>query len=290
MQLTPVTMSFDTILDVIYGFSFDLLGVTIDSGDLATTIKDLLSFATISNSLEFTLYSYVADINSVAQSIGIALLTLFFMIGLIQLLTQEGVERISWERITLKACMFFILYALITQSMDLFESIGSYVNSEIYGAVKNKIMTLNAAESYDIPGELYTTALEAGNIEKYLYYAVYIILAIPYNATIIMIISQVFLRAVKILFYIMFSPIPIAMAAEEEVYRGKALTYFASFIAVCFEAVFIYIGLFIYMSGMSDLSTSNPITCVIQILFLNGLFSAIIGASSQLSQTFFGRG
>ena len=144
-----------------------------------------------------------------------------------------------------------------------------------------------------IAEELINMAKNEGKIERYLWYAVYIILAIPYMATLIMILSQVFLRAIKLLIYMMFSPIPIAMAAEGETYRGKALSYFMSFCGVCFEAVVIYIGTFIYVKGFNAIASSTEtegIGLVIAILFMNGLFSAMISLSSQLSEKFFGRG
>lgn len=286
-------MAFDSVLRGIYGFSFDLLGIHIDSGDMSTTVKNLLSFATLTKTnantgeaTNFTLYNYVADINTAVQSVALSILTIFFMIGLIKLLTQEGVERISWERIVLKAAVYFILYALIINSLEMFSYLGEIVD-DVYTTVTSKL-TLSAAASKDIPQQLYEAASDEG-IEKYLYYAIYIILAVPYNATIIMILSQVFLRAVKLLIYMMFAPIPIALAAEGETFRGKAISYFTGFAGVCFEAVFIYIGLFIYMTGMSDLP-SGALSALFKILFLNGLFSAIISMSSQLSEKMFGRG
>lgn len=283
----------ESLIRAIYSFSFKLFGITISSTDITGTIWSLLDIGTLFNSNKFELYKYVTAINGAIASLGLSLLTLFFMINLIKLLTQEGVERISWERIVLRAAVFFMLVMFINNSMDWFKSLAEVVQESVLLPVKNS-MTLGATQNINIADELINMAKNEGKIERYLWYAVYIILAIPYMATLVMILSQVFLRAVKLLVYIMFSPIPIAMAAEGDTYRGKALSYFMGFCGVCFEAVIIYIGTFIYVKGFNSIASSSGgtsgIGLVIAILFMNGLFSAMISLSSQLSEKFFGRG
>ena len=282
----------EALIRAIYSFSFKLFGITISSTNITGTIWSLLDIGTLFNSNKFELYQYVETINGAIASLGLSLLTLFFMINLIKLLTQEGVERISWERIVLRAAVFFMLVAFINNSMDWFKSLAQVVQDSVLIPVKNT-MSLVATQNVNIAEELINMAKNEGKIERYLWYAVYIILAIPYMATLVMILSQVFLRAVKLLIYIMFSPIPIAMAAEGDTYRGKALSYFMGFCGVCFEAVVIYIGTFIYVKGFNAIASSpqtEGIGLVIAILFMNGLFSAMIGLSSQLSEKFFGRG
>jgi hypothetical protein len=282
----------EALIRAIYSFSFKLFGITISSTNITGTIWSLLDIGTLFNSNKFELYQYVETINGAIASLGLSLLTLFFMINLIKLLTQEGVERISWERIVLRAAVFFMLVAFINNSMDWFKSLAQVVQDSVLIPVKNT-MSLVATQNVNIAEELINMAKNEGKIERYLWYAVYIILAIPYMATLVMILSQVFLRAVKLLIYIMFSPIPIAMAAEGDTYRGKALSYFMGFCGVCFEAVVIYIGTFIYAKGFNSIASSpqtEGIGLVIAILFMNGLFSAMIGLSSQLSEKFFGRG
>ena len=282
----------EALIRAIYSFSFKLFGITISSTNITGTSWSLLDIGTLFNSNKFELYQYVETINGAIASLGLSLLTLFFMINLIKLLTQEGVERISWERIVLRAAVFFMLVAFINNSMDWFKSLAQVVQDSVLIPVKNT-MSLGATQNVNIAEELINMAKNEGKIERYLWYAVYIILAIPYMATLVMILSQVFLRAVKLLIYIMFSPIPIAMAAEGDTYRGKALSYFMGFCGVCFEAVVIYIGTFIYAKGFNSIASSpqtEGIGLVIAILFMNGLFSAMIGLSSQLSEKFFGRG
>lgn len=281
----------ETIIKGIYSFAFSLFGIEISSDNLGQTIVNLLNPNIIMNGEKFTLYKYVEDINLSMVAIGTSLLTLFFMIQLVKLLTQDGVERASWQKIVLRVALFFLLAAFVKGSLSFFKEISEMIYQGIYVPVENKI-GFNTNEPFNLTEEIMLIINSQDNfLKEVLYTGVFIILAIPYMASIIMILSQVFLRAIKLLLYMMFSPIPIALAAEGDTYRGKAISFFMQFAGVCFEAVIIYIGTFIYMTGMkSAVSVDGTFGIIIAILFNNGLFAALISLSSQLSDRFFGRG
>ena len=275
--------------EMLYGFTFSLLGITVDSNDFTNTIQNLLDFNYLKNN--FNLWGYVENINRALVPVGLSLLTLFFFINIIKM-TQDGVERITWERIVLKGAVFFMLVYFIQNSFTWFSTIASVVQNSILAPVKASMSLASVSSMSGIPEQLAAICEAEGGIKQYLYAALFLILAIPYLATIIMILSQVFLRAIKLLIYMMISPIPIALAAEGETFRGKAISFFMNFTGVCFEAVVIYIGLFVYAKGLSGLGTNlnGGISLIISIMFMNGLFSAVIGLAGQLSKEFFGRG
>lgn len=275
--------------EMLYGFTFSLLGITVDSNNFTNTIQNLLDFNYLKNN--FNLWGYVENINQALVPVGLSLLTLFFFINIIKM-TQDGVERITWERIVLKGAVFFMLVYFIQNSFTWFSTIASVVQNSILAPVKASMSLASVSSMSGIPEQLAAICEAEGGIKQYLYAALFLILAIPYLATIIMILSQVFLRAIKLLIYMMISPIPIALAAEGETFRGKAISFFMNFTGVCFEAVVIYIGLFVYAKGLSGLGTNlnGGISLIISIMFMNGLFSAVIGLAGQLSKEFFGRG
>lgn len=287
----------DSLIKSLYYFSFSLFGIHYSSNDIVGTILSLLDMKTVMSN-KFELYKYVASVQQGIKAVALSLLTLFFIINLIKLLTQEGVERVLWERITLRACVFFLLKVFI-DSADVSNGnswIFAITNTmqSIYELVKNTIALPNV-QGMNIADELIKIAEGAKFTDRLQYNVIYVILAIPYMATIIMILAQVTLRAVKLLIYLMFAPIPIAMAAEGETYRGKAINYFMSLCSICFEAIVIYIGTFIYSVGMNGMalntaSGGGKISTVIGIMFLNGFFAALIGISSQFSEKIFGRG
>lgn len=294
-----------TLMQWLYHFSFTLLGIRIDTNDFINTISNMLDFNYLKNN--FVLWNAVETVNTALVPVGISLLTLFFLVSIIKM-TQEGVERITWERIVLKASVFFMLVYFIQNSFSWFTTIANVVQNSIFDPVVTNLSLSTRSVTVSgitvssdmliksIPEFLSSLCDEQGGVKKYLYAGVFVILAIPYMATIIMIISQVFLRAIKLLIYMMISPIPIALAAEGETFRGKAISFFMNFAGVCFEAVVIYIGLYVYSKGMTDIFLNAAmeeefnVSAIIAIMFMNGLFTAIIGLSGQLSKEFFSRG
>lgn len=288
----------ESLIKAIYSFSFSLFGITYSSSDITGTIISLINTSTLINN--FTLFNEIQALQGGIVAVAESLLVLFFMINLIKLLTQEGVERVSWERITLRACVFFMLsyfiqHCDITKSSS--ESVTSAISTVMHSIYKFVASTLSMpnVSGMNIADELIAIASNASFTDQLMYNALYIILAIPYMATIIMILAQVTLRAVKLAIMLAFAPIPIAMAAEGETYRGKAISYFMSLCGLLFEASIIYIGTYVYAVGMNGIaqntaSGAGKISVLIGILFLNGFFAALISASSQIADKIFGRG
>ena len=71
--------------------------------------------------------------------------------------------------------------------------------------------------------------------------------------TIVQILTQIFLRVVKLILCFAFAPIPIALAADDEG-RNKAIQYFLFSASVGLEAIIIYIAINVYAIGLSGLS------------------------------------
>ena len=97
--------------------------------------------------------------------------------------------------------------------------------------------------------------------------------------TIVQILTQIFLRVVKLILCFAFAPIPIALAADDEG-RGKAI--------VGLEAVIIYLATNIYSVGLAGLSSTvgstNAISTIVAMLFLNGMYLAVIQYASQFAE------
>ena len=105
--------------------------------------------------------------------------------------------------------------------------------------------------------------------------------------TIVQILTQIFLRVVKLILCFAFAPIPIALAADDE-NRGKAVQYFLFSASVGLEAVIIYIATNIYAIGLSGLSSTvgstSAISTIVAMLFLNGMYLAVIQYGSQFAE------
>ena len=88
-----------------------------------------------------------------------------------------------------------------------------------------------------------------------------------------------------------FAPIPIALAADDEG-RGKAVQYFLFAASVGLEAVIIYIATNIYAIGLAGLSgtvgTTGAISTIVAMLFLNGMYLAIVQYGGQFAEKLVG--
>ena len=105
--------------------------------------------------------------------------------------------------------------------------------------------------------------------------------------TIIQIFTQVFLRVVKLILCFAFAPIPIALAGNDEGH-SKAVHYLLFTASVGLEAIVIYLVTNIYSIGLAGLSsiteTTNAISTVVAMLFLNGMYLAVIQYGAQFTE------
>ena len=97
--------------------------------------------------------------------------------------------------------------------------------------------------------------------------------------TIVQILTQIFLRVVKLILCFAFAPIPIALAAVQ---------YFLFAASVGLESVIIYIATNVYAIGLSGLSSTvgstSAISTIVAMLFLNGMYLAVIQYGSQFAE------
>ncbi len=109
--------------------------------------------------------------------------------------------------------------------------------------------------------------------------------------TIVQILTQIFLRVVKLIFCFAFAPIPIALSVDDDG-RNKAIQYFLFAASIGLEAVIIYLATNIYAVGLSGLSntiaSTNAISTIVAMLFLNGMYLAVIQYGSQFAEKLIG--
>jgi len=92
---------------------------------------------------------------------------------------------------------------------------------------------------------------------------------------------------VKLIFCFAFAPIPIALSIDDEG-RGKAIQYFLFAASVGLESIIIYLATSIYAIGLAGLNSTvastNAISTIVAMLFLNGVYLAIIQYGSQFAE------
>lgn len=268
----------DGIIRILYSFKFSVFGITLDSGNLINSVNSLTNFSNVQN---INIWSIGKTVNNVIVPIALSLLILFFMINLIR--KSMEVERISWERVVMSFVSFLLLKYFIQHGYDFLTAIMNITN-DIFVSITNAISNSNS--SINIADTL-INAVPDGFIDSIMTYGLYLILFIPFMTTIVQILTQIFLRVIKLIFCFAFSPIPIALAADDEG-RGKAIQYFLFSASVGLEAVIIYLATNIYAIGLAGLSSTvgstNAISTIVAMLFLNGMYLAVIQYASQFAE------
>lgn len=274
-----------------YHIKLHIFNIDFDSENMTSTIKSITDWDNVQNfgSEGITIYDIGQTINSFIVPIGLSLLVIFFMIHLIKQ-TQE-IEKVTWERIALWACQFFILRMLIVKSYDLSTYIMRIVN-EIYTDI-GAGLNIDVAKGLD---ESFKSAFSnmGGIFFALISVVLYVILLFPFIGTVVQIWAQLILRVVKIMFCMSFSPIPVALAIDGETYRGKAVQYIMYTAGVGLEGILILVGSYIYSLGMNSLTgvageNLNAIGHIVGILIMNSLFIAVIQLSHEFSDRLFGR-
>lgn len=267
----------------IYKIDVKLFNINFSTDDMYGTIASLTNF---DKTKTLSIYTIGKTINELVVPVALSLLTLFFMISLIKRLTE--IEKVSWERVLLWGCYFFLVKSFVQRSYSLLTTIMGIVNN-IYVDISNALSVGSGVSSISQNvANAFKNYTSLGNILFGI--LLYVILAIPFIGSIIQIWAQVLLRVVKLMLCMAFSPIPLAMAVEGETYRGKAISYFMYAAGVGFESIVILLGSWIYTQGLSSVSKmTNAFPQIIGVLVMNALFIAIIQLSHEFSERIFGR-
>lgn len=268
----------DLLIRALYSFKFTVFGITLDSGNLIGTIKSLTNFTEVK---KINIWSIGQTVNDAIVPIALSILVLFFMINLIKKAME--VERISWEKVVMSFVSFFLLKFFIMNGYEFLTTIMNVIN-EIFVTITNVISNENV--NINIADTL-INAVPDGFVDSIMTYGLYLILFIPFMTTIVQILTQIFLRIVKLIMCFAFAPIPIALAADDDG-RSKAIQYFLFTASVGIEAIIIYLATNIYTIGLNGLSSTvgstNAISTIVAMLFLNGMFLAVIQYGSQFAE------
>jgi len=268
----------DAIIRILYSFKFNVFGIELDSANLIGSVQKLTDFSSVQT---INIWSIGKVVNDCIVPVALSILILFFMINLIK--KSMEVDRISWERIAMSFVVFFLLKYFIQNGYTFLSSIMNVVNDifrTVTNAVSNSNTNINIADTL-------INAIPDGFVDSILTVGLYLILFIPFMTTIVQILTQIFLRVVKLIFCFAFSPIPIALAVDDDG-RGKAIQFFLFAASVGLEAIIIYLATNIYAIGLSGLAgtvaSTSAISTIVALLFLNGMYLAIIQYGSQFAE------
>lgn len=200
------------------------------------------------------IWSVIVNINGAVQAIGLALLVLFFVVGMVK--TCGSYTDVKKPEHALK---LFVRFALakgaITYGMELMLALFSIVQGTI-----STIMTaagFNSASQTVLPPEMITTIEDCGFFESIPLWAVTLIGGLFITVLSFILIMTVYGRFFKLYMYTALAPIPLStFAGEPSQNVGKS--FIKSFCAVCLEGAVIVLACIIFSLFASSPPVVNP--------------------------------
>ena len=189
-----------------------------------------------------TIWSVIKTIHGSVQAIGLALLVLFFVVGVVR--TCTNFNEIKRPEQALKLFVrFAIAKGLVTYGLDLMLAIFKICQ----GVITTIISTsgLGGATKTVLPTEIINAVESCGFFESIPLWAVTLIGGLFVTVLSFIMILTVYGRFFKLYLYTAISPIPLATFAGEPT-QGIGKTFLKSFTGVCLEGAVIVLACIIF--------------------------------------------
>lgn len=200
------------------------------------------------------IWKVIVDINGAVQAIGLALLVLFFVIGMVK--TCGSFTDVKKPEHALKLFVRFALAkGVITYGMELMLA--------LFNIVQGTISTImNAAgfgtpEQTTLPAEMATTIEDCGFFESIPLWAVTLIGGLFITVLSFILIMTVYGRFFKLYMYTALAPIPLSTFAGEPT-QNVGKSFIKSYCAVLLEGAVIVLACIIFSVFASSPPVVNP--------------------------------
>ena len=189
-----------------------------------------------------SIWNVMVTINGAVQAIGLALLVLFFVVGVVR--TCGSFTEVKKPEHALKLFIrFAIAKGVITYGLELMLALFNIVQGTI-----STIMTsagFGTPNQTTLPSEMITTIEECGFFESIPLWAVTLIGGLFITVLSFIMIMTVYGRFFKLYMYTALAPIPLStFAGEPSQNVGKS--FFKSYCAVCLEGAVIVLACLIF--------------------------------------------
>lgn len=200
------------------------------------------------------IWSVIVNINGAVQSIGLALLVLFFVAGMVK--TCGSFTEVKKPEHALKLFVrFAIAKGAITYGMELILA--------LFNIIQGTISTIMGSAGFStpqqtvLPPELITSVEECGFFESIPLWAVTLIGGLFITVMSFILIMTVYGRFFKLYMYTALAPIPLStFAGEPSQNVGKS--FIKSYCAVCLEGAVIVLSCIIFSLFASSPPVVNP--------------------------------
>ena len=189
-----------------------------------------------------TIWNVIVNINGAVQAIGLALLVLFFVVGVMR--TCGSFAETKRPETALKLFIRFALAkGVVTYGMELMLALFNIVQGLI-----STIMTaagFGTAQQTVLPSEIVTAVEDCGFFESIPLWAVTLIGGLFVTVLSFVMIMTVYGRFFKLYLYTAISPVPLATFAGEPT-QNVGVSLIKSYAAVCLEGAIIVLGCIIF--------------------------------------------
>ena len=197
-----------------------------------------------------TIWEIIVNINGALQAIGLALLVLFFVIGIVRTCTNFSELKRPEQAVKL-FLRFAIAKGIVTYGLELMLA--------VFRIIQGIVSTIMAKSSFQasamtLPQEIITAIEDCGFFESIPLWAVTILGGLFVTVLSFILILTVYGRFFKLYMYTAIAPIPLSSFAGETTQNiGKS--FLKSYIAVCLEGAIIVLACVIF----SAFATSPPV-------------------------------
>ncbi len=193
------------------------------------------------------IWEVIQNIHGALQSIGIALLVLFFVFGIVKTLTNMNEIKRPEQAFKLFV-RFAIARGIVVYGMDLMLAIFDIIQ----GIISNIMTTagLGATSETVIPQEIIDAVENVGFLESIPLWAVTLLGGIFITILSFIMILTVYGRFFKLYIYTAISPIPLSASAGEAT-QNIAYTFMKSYAGVCLEGAMIVLACEIFSAFAS---------------------------------------
>lgn len=189
-----------------------------------------------------TIWSVVLNIHGAIQAIGLALLVLFFVVGVMR--TCGSFAETKRPETALKLFIRFALAkGVVTYGLDLMLALFSIIQG-VVSTIMNSA-GLGAIQQTVLPGEIIIAIEECTFFESIPLWAVTLIGSLFITVLSFVMILTVYGRFFKLYLYTAIAPVPLSTFAGEPT-QSVGIAFIKSYAAVCLEGAIIVLGCIIF--------------------------------------------
>ena len=189
-----------------------------------------------------SIWNVILNIHGAVQAIGLALLVLFFVVGVMK--TCGSITEVKKPEHALKLFIrFAIAKIVVTYGLDLMLSLFKIVQGVISTIIQAS--GLGGATSTTLPQEIITAVEKCGFFESIPLWAVTLIGGLFITVLSFIMIMTVYGRFFKLYLYTAIAPIPLSTFAGEPT-QSVGKSFIKSYCAVCLEGAIIILACIIF--------------------------------------------